>query len=233
MTQDRQMPLPLPTEQALGRDDYFVSPANAMAVALIDGWRNWSARKLVLVGPVGAGKTHLAQIWAQDAEANVLFARDLPGADIPTWAEANVVVEDVTDIIGNRTAEEALFHLHNLVLAQGHSLLITAERPPVDWNLGLPDLKSRMMACQTATVPEPDDDLLTAVLAKLFADRQIVPAPDVIPYLVRHMPRSFAMARRIVRALDAAALGTAKGVNRHLAQQVLAQLEDHGENLSQ
>ncbi|MDJ0823212.1 MAG: DnaA/Hda family protein [Paracoccaceae bacterium] len=233
MTSDRQMPLPLPTEQALGRADYFVSSANAMALALIDGWRDWSPRKLVLVGPAGAGKTHLARIWAQESWANTLAARDLVEADIPALAEGNVVVEDVTEIAEDRAAEEALFHLHNLVLAQGHTLLMTADTPPVEWALTLPDLKSRMMGCQTATLSEPDDTLLAALLAKLFADRQIVPTPKVIPYLIRHMPRSFAMARAIVTALDAAALGTAKGVNRPLAQRVLAQLEQAGENLPQ
>jgi len=53
----RQLAFDLPARTALGREDFFVSPANAQAVAMIDGWRDWPARKLVLCGPRGAGKT--------------------------------------------------------------------------------------------------------------------------------------------------------------------------------
>ncbi len=221
----RQLKLDLPFRPALGRGDFYVSQTNALATAQIDGWRNWPGRKLVLTGPKGSGKTHLSHVWSSESGATILQAKNLPEADIPALAEANVCVEDVPDIAGDILAEEALFHLHNLVLAQGHSLLMTAVTTPAQWGLSLPDLASRVMGTQAARLTHPDDDLLAAVLAKLFADRQIVPAPDAIPYLVRHMPRSFDMAGRLVDAIDDAALGTPKGASRMLARRILAELE--------
>lgn len=223
-----QLPLPLPTRTALGWQDFFVSPSNALAVAQVENWRNWPTQKLILAGPNGAGKTHLAHIWAQMAEARIVDADALRGADIAALAEGPVCVENLEKIAGRRADEEILFHLHNLVLAGGNALMITATRPPAHWNLSLPDLASRMMGAQVAHISEPDDTLLSALLAKLFADRQIMPAPEVIAYLVRHMPRSYATAARIVAALDAAALAHQRRVSRPMAARVLAQVVPPG-----
>lgn len=224
MTLTSQIPLPLPSREALGREDFFVSPSNALAVALIEGWRDWPARKLILTGPPGAGKSHLAHVWARLSDARIIKAVALDQADIPTLAETPICVEDVEQIAGRRPSEEKLFHLHNLVLANGGALMVTAQREPVHWNLAVADLASRMMGAQVARITEPDDTLLAALLAKLFADRQVVPGPEVIAYLVRHMPRSYATAARIVAALDAESLSHHRRVSRPMAIRVLSRI---------
>lgn len=225
MIRPKQLPLPLPVRAALGREDYFVSRSNGLAVALLDDWQSWPNGKMILVGPAGAGKTHLAHVWAAETGAAIVPSADLPGADIPTLARGPICVEDADRSAGDRETEEALFHLHNLALAERQPLLVTARNAPRHWPLVVADLKSRMEGTQTATLPDPDDTLLAAVLAKLLADRQVVPTPDVIPYLVRHMSRSFAMARDLVDALDANAMGRPRGITRALARDVLARLE--------
>ncbi len=220
----RQLRFDLPARPALGREDFFVSPANAAAVGMIEGWQGWSGRKLLLTGPSGAGKSHLVQVWAGLAAAKVVAAQDLTSADIPDLATRNIAVEDAQAIAGDRAAEEALFHLHNLALAEGQSLLLTADAPPQRWGLVLPDLASRMQGTTLVALEAPDDDLLAAVLMKLFADRQLSPAPDTIPYLVPRMARSFDAARRVVTALDDAALESGRAINRTLARHVLDKL---------
>ncbi|MWB77862.1 chromosomal replication initiator DnaA [Pseudooceanicola sp. 216_PA32_1] len=221
----RQLSFDLPVRKALEREDFFVAPANALALAMIDAWPGWPGSKLLLIGPPASGKTHLAHVWAERAGARVIAASALRHEDIPALVTAPVAVEDVPDIGGDAAAEQALFHLHNLVLAEGHSLLMTADRPPARWPLTLPDLLSRAAGAQAATLEPPDDALLVAVLAKLFADRQIVPGPDVIPYLVRRIDRSFASARAAVDALDAQSLAEGRAVTRPLAARVLDSLE--------
>lgn len=220
----QQLTLDLPTKTALGREDFFVSPANATCVAMINAWDHWANRKLALIGPMGAGKTHLAHVWAAMSGAQIIAARDLETHDIPALAQHNIVVEDIPDIAANSAAEQALFHLHNLVLAEGHSLLLTANCAPNLWGIKLPDLASRMQGTQAITLEAPDDTLLAAVLMKLFADRQLMPTPDTIPYLTRRMDRSFDMAARVVSALDAAALEARRPINRTLASDILDRL---------
>lgn len=217
----RQLGLNLPGKTAQGREDFLVAPSNALAVALIDSWPGWQGGKLVLTGPEGAGKTHLTQVWAALSGAQVVRAASLSEADIPALAARHVAVEDVTDIAGQGAAETALFHLHNLVLAQGNTLLMTGRDGLAHWPLELPDLKSRLLGSAAAELAPPDDSLLAAVLAKQFADRQIMPKADVIPYLVAHMDRSFAAARDIVARLDAESLARKGPITRPLAAALL------------
>lgn len=217
----QQLGLALPSRPALARDDFFVAPSNAIAAAMIDNWQNWAGRKLALTGPRGAGKTHLAHVWASMSGARIISATSLADADIPTLAQTPLAIEDVPDIAGDADAETALFHLHNLTLAEGHSLLLTGTAPVAQWNLDLPDLTSRVRAAGAAALEAPDDTLLSALLAKLLADRQLTPKPDVIAYLLPRMDRSFAAAGKLVAALDAASLARKRPVTRSLAAEVL------------
>ncbi len=217
----KQLGLALPSRTALGRDDFFVAPSNAIAAAMIDQWRDWAGRKLVLTGPQGSGKTHLTHVWAALVGAQIIDAAALGDADIPALARTCIAVEDVPRIAGDSRAETALFHLHNLVLAEGGSLLLTGSSPAPQWHLSLPDLTSRIGAAGSVALDPPDDMLLMAVLAKLLADRQLTPKPDLIPYLLPRMERSFAAAGDLVAALDAASLAQKKPVTRALAALVL------------
>ena len=215
----RQLAFDLPSGEAFRRADFFASPANAQALAAVEAWQDWPGGKLVLVGPAGAGKTHLAHIWAEVAGAEVIRASKLVEHDLHDLAQGPVAVEDADAIAGDREAEVALFHLHNLL--DGRGLLVTASSSPRDWGLGLPDLLSRMQAAGVAQLQPPDDMLLSAVLIKLFADRQIVVPPNLIAYLVSRMDRSIAAAREWVKFLDARALAQGRPVTRALAAEVL------------
>jgi chromosomal replication initiation ATPase DnaA len=213
-----QLAFPLPRLEARGREAFFVSPANAVAVAQVEAWERWPEGKLLLIGAEGAGKSHLAGIWAELSGARVVAAGAIGMADVPAFAEGPVVIEDA-DRCAGRT-EAALFHLHNLMRAGGHALLLTARTPPRDWGLALPDLRSRMEATATATLAL-DDLLLAALLVKLFADRQIAPPPRLIDYCVKRMSRSFAAAQALVAALDERALATGRPIGVQLAAEVL------------
>lgn len=221
----QQMKFDIPARPALGRGDFYVTESNAVALGLVDTWPEWPAGKLLLVGPHGSGKTHLAHVWCTESGGKMIASRDLAQADVPALCDGPVCIEDVERVAGDPAAEEALFHVHNLALSNGQTVLMTAATTPSSWTMNLPDLASRMIATTVAKLTPPDDILLSAVLAKLFADRQIVPLADVIPYLVRWMPRSFAAAGQVVAHLDKAALGTPKGVTRSLARIALAELE--------
>lgn len=219
----RQLAFDLPAREAWRREDYFLSPANATALAAVDDWRNWPGGKLLLTGPQGSGKTHLARLWASETGAAVLPAADLAEADLPALsAHGAVAVEDAEAAAGHPQREAAFFHLHNLVTQAGH-LLVTAQHPPRDWGLRLPDLASRLQAAPVARIDAPDDALLSAVLIKLFADRQITVPPALIPYLLARMERSIAAARDLVARLDAHALAAARPITRQLAADVLGE----------
>lgn len=220
-----QLGFDLPVRTARGRDDFLVAPCNAMAVAMIENWQNWPGSKMVLTGPEGAGKTHLTHVWADAAQAQIISASALVAADVPALARGCVAVEDVPEIAGNADAQTALFHLHNLALAERHSLLMTGPGAVAHWGITLPDLESRLRGTLEAAIDAPDDALLSALLVKLLADRQLMPPADMIPYLLLRMDRSFAAANRIVESLDRESLARKRPVTRALAALVLDKLE--------
>ena len=217
----RQLHFDLPAEVRRGEGDFFVAPANEQAWEMVLGLVPWPAGKLALIGAEGAGKSHLAGLWALREGARVVQAHAL--AELaPDLTDRAVLVEDVERLTPQ--GEEALFHLHNRLAAAGGRLLLTARSAPGRWEIALPDLKSRLETIATARIEPPDETLLTALLAKHFADRQLAPAPDVIPYLVGRMERSYAAALGLVAALDELALSEGRNVTRPLARRVMDSL---------
>jgi chromosomal replication initiation ATPase DnaA len=201
------------------RADFFPSPANAAALGAMTDGHGWPQGRMILIGPAGSGKTHLAHLWAAENHGTLIGATDLASTDLPAIASAPVVVEDADSL--PPAGEAALFHLHNL-MAGAHPLLITAKSPPRDWPLALPDLISRMHAIATTRIDAPDDVLLAAVMVKLFADRQITVPPNVIAYFIPRMDRSLHAASVLVAGLDAYALARRRPITRALAIDFLA-----------
>ncbi len=215
-----QLTFDLPVDTAQGVSDFLVTPSNQAAMAMVEGWAHWPNRKLVLAGGPGTGKTHLAHVWAELSGAQIIEAQHIGGAVIEALAGGSVVVENVDRIAGDRAAETALFHLHNLILAEEGWLLLTANDAPSRWGLSLPDLRSRMEATTLVRLETPDDMLLSAVLVKLFDDRQISVNANLVEYLLPRMERSLAAAAELVEALDRMALAEQRPVTRALAQRL-------------
>lgn len=216
----RQMAFDLPLRPARGRGDFFVSDSNYTALAAVEGWQGWPGRKLLLTGPEGAGKSHLVQVWAKLADALVIEAGAIGATDPAQTAGRNVALEDAERLAGDAGAEAAAFHLHNLVLAEGGSLLITARTPPARWGLGLPDLLSRMQGAPVVALSPPDEALLSAVLVKLFTDRQIRASAQLVTYLAARIERSFTAAQSVVAELDRMALAERRPVTHKLAERL-------------
>lgn len=220
MTPPRQMAFDLGQRETFLAADFFPSPSNGAAHAAVMDWARWPMGRMLLCGPEGAGKTHLAHVWADAAGAALMPAAALPGLD-PTTLPQRLCLEDAEVLAGDAAGEEALFHALNRLAAQQGRLLITARLAPRDWGLRLPDLLSRLQSMALARLAPPDDALLAAVLVKLFADRQIAVPPNLIAYLAARIERSIAAARAIVAALDARALAEGRPVTRALAAELL------------
>lgn len=217
-----QLAFDLPGRPALGREAFFVSPSNAKAVAMIDADGSWPQGKLALIGPEASGKTHLAHVWAARCDAIVVPAEALGRLDIPTLSGAvRVAVEDVHHIAGRAREEAALFHLHNLLLADRGKLLVTGRAAPSRWGIALPDLRSRLRATAPVALDPPDDSLLSALLAKQVADRQIEIAPRVLSYVLGRMPRSASAVPPLAAELNRLSLARRQPITVPLARMAL------------
>ncbi len=216
----RQLRIPLDFEAALERKDFIVTASNAEAATLVDHWPHWPHNVLALVGQPGTGKSHLSRAWAAKAGATIVGANELKQYDLASLAtKTPVLVEDGDRMLAS---ERALFHIFNLVREHKLTMILTCRERPANWPVALPDLISRLREATIAEIGLPDDALLTRVLVKLFADRQIQVDGAVIDYLVVRMERSMEAAHQLVEALDDEALTRNRGVTKGVARHVLA-----------
>src|SRR3954451_10039749 len=215
----RQLTLALEHAESLERDDFMSGPSNAEALALIERWPDWPSQAAILTGPEGSGKSHLAAIWARDVGARFLAARSLGDAHLPSaLATGSLVVEDIAE---GEFDERALFHLLNLAREEGAFVLLTARTFPATWSLNIRDLASRLNALPVVAMSAPDDNLLRALLVKLFADRQIYVDESLVGYVAVRIERTFAAARATVARLDQEALRRKRPLTRALASELL------------
>lgn len=209
-----QLALDLPHVPALDADDFMLSDCNAEAMRLIASWPDWSARCALIVGPAGAGKSHLVNVWRERSGAQVLSAASIEEDMVDGLETGPLAVEDVDRFARD---ERALFHLLNLSRERGFDILLTARSLPGAWPVALDDLRSRLRSLPFAEIGAPDDALLRAVLVKLFDDRQLSAPPAVIDYLLRRMERSVDAAADLVARMDKAALAERRRITPRFA----------------
>jgi chromosomal replication initiation ATPase DnaA len=215
-----QIPLNFSFRSANGREDFLVASPNKDAVEWIDKWPNWPDGFLLLKGPVGCGKSHLASVWQKMSGAVSISMDDLNGMSIQEMTEIStnaVLFEDVDETV----PEREMFHLFNLFAENRKSMLVTAEISPAHWRLKLPDLASRLGTIPVAEIKEPDDQLFSALVIKQFSDRQLAVTPEVVQYLLHRIERSFAEIKRIVTIVDNRALAKKKKISLTLLREIL------------
>jgi chromosomal replication initiation ATPase DnaA len=217
--QPRQLAFALPHAESLTRDNFLEGPANEAGLALIERWPDWPNRIMLLVGPEGSGKSHLAAIWAEIAGARSIPAHALTPNAVPgALATGALVVEDLKP---GDFDERAMFHLMNLAREDEVSILVTARLSPSAFEVELRDLRSRLRAVPTVALLPPDDLLFRGLIVKFCADRQLSIDETVVSYLISRIERSYAAARQAVDLLDSEALRLGRPVTRALAAELL------------
>lgn len=219
----RQLPLALERPLPFSIDNFIVSAANQKAFAMLESWPRWPSPVTILVGGAMSGKSHLAAVWAAQAYAVQGDKTQLDKAAASAAQATPIILEDMDS---GPFDETHLFHLINMVRqARAEkpqaALLMTARRRPALWDIALPDLVSRLKAANLAEINAADDILLQAVLAKLFADRQLAVDADISRFILNRCERSLARLAEIVAALDTLALERQSRITRALAAEVL------------
>lgn len=211
----QQYPLPLTLATVYRRDNFAVSDCNNTAFRFIESWPNWPSHALLIYGPAGCGKTHLAHIWAAASHAAFL------DASLLEYAPQTPLVIERLETLGDETP---LFHLLNRCKEEHRPLLLTGIHAPKAYGFTLPDLVSRLAALPCAAIDAPDDAALSAALRKQFSDRQLKIDDTVIEYMIARMPRAFASAQKLVATLDKLALEQKKTITIPFVKQILADI---------
>ncbi len=204
-------------------DTLVVTEANRDAAQLLTDWRAWPNGALALIGPAGAGKTHLALAWALETGARQVSptASADDAAAIFQEAAGRLFIDDL-----ERERDEAmLWRVLDLARARAGAVLLVAAAPPAEWQVAIPDLRSRLGALATARLGEPDETLMEVVLRRICREQFIHLSDDAARYLARRLPRTYAAARQMAAALDAGLTRGARPVSRKAAEKALVKAQ--------
>jgi chromosomal replication initiation ATPase DnaA len=195
--------------------EYILSKSNLDAYSFINKWPNWPLNILLLYGPKSCGKTHLAKIWQEKANASFLSAEQIYKNQYDL--KKNYIIDTIEKIHD----ETALLHLFNSVKEQAAGYLLMTSGNNPNNIIRLPDLRSRLNLVAVARIGDPDDDILRQMFVKQFTERQIIVEIDVINYLITRIERSFESLYDIVDRLDKKALEEKKNITIPLARKIL------------
>ena len=196
-----QLRLPLGLEPDADEAGFIVTEANARAVHLLEHWSAWPVMAALLVGPPRSGRTRLARIFA---------ART-----------GGTVIDDAEGV-----EEAAIFHAWNTAQREHKPLLIIASAPPPEWQVSLPDLRSRLAATPVLRIGPPDDALVEGLLRQAFDRHMLYAGPEFFNWLAQRADRSYEAVDRIADRLAAEAL--LRGVTRITVPFARAALSQEG-----
>ena len=213
-----QLALPFGSRPALGREDFIVAPCNEQALRFVERWPDWPARTAAIWGPPDSGKTHLARIYCDLSGAHLIAAPELLAIDPADWPPEGALAVELDDAPAYVERDRKLFALFE---RPSGTLLLTARSPPTEWESSLGDLKSRFDALLAFPLWAPDDHLLSALIRKHFADRQLDVTEAVVRRLLTHVERTPQAIAACIARIDDKALAEQRGINERLVMELI------------
>lgn len=188
----KQIALPLDKLRSGGSDSMIITSSNAAAFAALGNHAAWPGHCAILLGPPRSGKSLMARYFA---------------------GQGGEVIDDADGV-----ADEALFHRWNAALADDRSILLLSAKAPAEWDVTLPDLRSRLGASQLIEIEAPDDELIGQLLLKHLHDRGTSIGPDALNFVVKRIERSHAALEEFARTANARALADGSAINLPLVR---------------
>ena len=202
-----QIPLHFTASNSFDAHDFIITPSNQKAYDLVLDPSLWRGFCLLVSGERGCGKTHLLHVAANHLNAQMLSHQSIKDIIEGDIAQGDVfIIDDADAMIGDKAAEETLFHLYNKCMLAGANMIVALNDVPATEHFCFKDLHSRLMGASMVRIDAPDDMLMQGILMKLFSDRQLMVDPAVINYIATRAERSIATLKDIVEKIDAQAI---------------------------
>lgn len=197
----------------LNWNDFVMSEENLDAVSSLTKWPQWITNGLIIHGEPGTGKTHLAALWAQSANAIYVLNESLKHNTRDLFQNnCNFVIDNFENFL--TTSNYAwLFDFLNIAKEKNRSFLILAKKHPQSWGITLKDLSSRIFTIPCVKIHQPNDELLLKIAQKISKDLQISIQKDVLQYLLNFIPRDVKSIWSLLKTLDQLSMQKHKSIN--------------------
>ena len=218
MSELNQLLLRFDQKQNFTYNDYYVSKSNFFAFKLIDSWPKWEKNIINIYGEEGCGKSHLAKIFEEKNKALKFNETQFNNEKLSLIKPyENVILDNFT----NKTDENLLYSLFNLVDQDNKYLIINSRLPITQIKFNLKDLSSRTKNCVLAEILKPDDDLIFALIVKNFSDKQIYLEKKIIEYIVKRIDRSYRKISEFIYKIDEISLKKKKPINLKTVKELI------------
>ena len=225
----KQFALPLSFRNVKNHSNFILNKVNEVALSLIDEFNDIEKFKkrfnfpvLILYGPPGSGKTHLAYIFQEITNAK--FIKKFNNININEAKSGKSFIFDDFDKI--KILNENLFiHFFNEILLNLGSLLIITSKPPNEINFKLSDLKSRIRSCISTKIELPDDEFLFSILVKELSEKKIFLNDNLCLYIIKRIKRNYKTVCLFAETLDIMSLEQKKKITLKQIREVLNIIE--------
>ena len=207
-------------EQNFKDDDFYVSSSNKHIFTLLNQWPKWEKNFLNINGEKFSGKTHLINIFIKKFkgikfDANLITDKDLKTIKI----HENIILENLNEKID----EKLIYSLLNIIDLDNKFIIVTSEKPIVDINFKLRDLKSRSNNFLLQKIEKPDDELMFALILKNFSDRQILIDKKLIDFIIKRIDRSYGKIFDFIYKVDELSLKKKKPIDFKIIKEILGE----------
>jgi len=213
-----QLILKFPEHRAYKKEDFYVSPSNQDAYDFINSWPKWIKRIANIFGPAGSGKSHLASILKTKTTCLEISSDEL---NENIFSEFKTKEALIIENFNEKISEELLFSLWNAALQDNKYFLINSIKPISSYKFKLPDLTSRIKSSLVIGIKLPSDDLISAIIAKNFSDKQIMVEEKHIDYIIKRIDRSYEKISQFILTLDRYSLKKGSPFGLKLIKEVL------------
>ncbi|MBW8308505.1 MAG: hypothetical protein K0M45_02505 [Candidatus Paracaedibacteraceae bacterium] len=217
----QQLAIPLPDQLTTDATTLLIEPANREVWTWLSANPEWPLPQVVVVGPAGSGKSHMAR------------ALSLLGGGILLTAEGNhdplqlvhsfpVIIVDDYD---HYKDERWLFHLYNLAKEHQRQVVYFGRTAPASHPFVVNDLASRLRSLPCIEIHEPDDNLFRKLFRKELLKRGMMCGDDILEYIYRRFDRSYGTIHHLVKLIDELTLSQQRPLTLPLLKEVI----DEGE----
>ena len=218
----QQLIFNFPFKKTYLSQDFYVSKNNFNAFKLIESWPQWPSRFINIFGPIGCGKTHLANILSSKINSLIISSQKIDENIINQFKTKECLIIDDFD---NDIDENLLYSIINLANQDNKYLIISSPISLKKFKIELKDLNSRFTSFIEVGIDLPTDDLVKVILTKNFSDKQITISKKNIDYILNNIDRSYEKINLFSSLIDNLSLEKAKPINLKLIKDVLIKLK--------
>ena len=217
----QQLIFNFPFKKTYLSQDFYVSKNNFNAFKLIESWPQWPSRFINIFGPIGCGKTHLANILSSKINCLIISSKKIDENIINQFKTKECLI---IDDFHNDIDENLLYSIINTAFQDNKYLIISSSISLKKFKIKLKDLSSRFTSFIDIGIDLPTDDLLRVILTKNFSDKQIQISKKNIEYILKNIDRSYEKVNLFANSIDNLSLAKAKPINLNLIKKALGEL---------